>query len=178
MAEAIGLISGVMGIWSFAADMLPSSGGGGSDTSAIRIHVGLDSTTNDNGDSLANAGGDVEVVRLYNAEHQLIGTGGAGTEVSSGEHVDISIGQTNGNQAAKAVVRAGKDAMCIAYMAATWTDGSRKYGWTGDWGSICGGLLGFPSGIEVRSLRLYDLGKGSLLTVCASQLDVKDGGVK
>lgn len=75
---------------------------------------------------------------------------GRARKSAGGEHVDIHIGQTNGNQATKAIVRAGKDATCIAYMSATWTVGKKHHGWTGDWGSICGGLIGFPSGIEVR----------------------------
>jgi hypothetical protein len=78
MTEVIGLVSGVIGIYSFLADNLPSGGGGGV-VSSIRIHVGLDDTENDNGDSLSNAGGDVEVVKLYNNNDALIGTG---TEVS------------------------------------------------------------------------------------------------
>lgn len=74
MIEVIGLVFGVIGIYSFLVDNFLSGGGGGV-VFSIWIYVGLDDIENDNGDFLFNVGGDVEVVKLYNNNDVLIGMG-------------------------------------------------------------------------------------------------------
>lgn len=55
----------------------------------------------------------------------------------------------------KVIVCVGKDVICIVYMSVIWIVGKKYYGWIGDWGLICGGFIGFFSGIEVRFCLLF-----------------------
>lgn len=145
--EAIGLISGVLGILSFIEGQVPPNEG---DFAYFRIAVGLDDYENDNGDTLSNAGGNIDSIRLYNNVEELIGVGGLSDSIPQGEFKDAKVPQGNNQQPSTTIFQAGDDAVCIAYITATMGDGN-QYGWTGDWASICGGMAGFPSGIEVQT---------------------------
>lgn len=150
LVDVIGLISGVLGIWSFGETLLPAQD---VTASMYRIQVGLDDTPGDGGDKLSNAGGGIDKIRTYNANGALLGAGGA-TTIGSGSFSDVGVAQGVSNQAITAEFYATSDAPCIAYISATLHDGT-KWGWTGDWGKICG-LPWYYSGIAVSRL-LYKI---------------------
>ncbi|RYP59709.1 hypothetical protein DL771_010778 [Monosporascus sp. 5C6A] len=130
--EAIGVISGVLGIIQFGIDNFaaPESVG-----STVRIAVGLDY---DGG--LSNAGGDLPDVRLFNEAGDFIGMVADPGTVDSGGFADITIPHNGGStqQATYALFSANDNAICIAYAAITWPGGD-EYSWIGDWGRQCGG---------------------------------------
>ncbi|KAI3322529.1 hypothetical protein HD806DRAFT_500324 [Xylariaceae sp. AK1471] len=130
--EAIGLISGVLGIIQFGIDNLPKEDSVGS---TIRVTVGLDVK-----DGLQNAGGNLPDIRLFNEAGDFLGIEVDPGDVGSGEFGDITIKHNgdSGQQAAYTLFSANNDAICIAYAAITWPNGD-KYGWIGDWGKQCGG---------------------------------------
>jgi hypothetical protein len=146
--KTIGLMADVLGIWSFFADQVPSP----SNTATVfRIAVGLDGTRDPNtpNTALSNAGGAIDSIRVYNGNGALIGVGSLRDPIGEGGFSDAVVRQEDlAQQAVWTDFYAGDDAVCIAYITATWHD-SQKWGWTGDWGSYCG-LPGYPSGIFVR----------------------------
>ena len=147
---AIGFIADAMGIWGFVSDQLPSKPDEG--FSQFRVAVGLDGTPGSDGHKLSDAGGTFVSLRTYNDLNNLLGVGSINDAIPSGEFVDAVVGQ-NGvkQQTTWAEFYAGDDASCVAYITASWYDG-QKWGWTGDWGGMCGGLAGYPSGIKVLYL--------------------------
>lgn len=66
----IGLISGVMGVWSFISEQLPSQE---VDQSKYRVFVGLNGYKD-----LSAAEGEIGLVKLYNKNHDLMGSGMGG----------------------------------------------------------------------------------------------------
>ncbi|KAB5539444.1 hypothetical protein GE09DRAFT_1248602 [Coniochaeta sp. 2T2.1] len=142
VVEVIGLLSGVMGIWSFFQDMIP---GGDGTAATFRVQVAVDGYSEDGSDPLTNGGGGIQTIRTYNVNHNLIGTGGETGSIGSGEYQDLAVGQQVANQATFAEFYANDDAVCIAYISATLHD-QTHWAWTGDWGYICG-LDWFYSGV-------------------------------
>ena len=130
--EAIGVISGVLGIVQFGIDNFaePESKG-----STVRIAVGLDY---DNG--LNNAGGDLPDIRLFNEAGGFLGMVADPGKVDSGGFADITVDHDDDStqQAAYTLFSANNDAICIAYASITWPSGD-QYSWIGDWGHQCGG---------------------------------------
>ncbi|KAB5554823.1 hypothetical protein GE09DRAFT_1287297 [Coniochaeta sp. 2T2.1] len=147
LVDVIGLISGALGIYAFMADMLPEKGGG--TIAAFRVKVSVDGCCKDVDPKLSNAGGGIQTVRLYNVNGALIGSGG-GTDgsIGSGDFADLAVPQSVANQALTAEFYANDDAACIATISATLHDDT-KWGWTGDWGKICG-LDWYYSGIAMQ----------------------------
>ncbi|KAI1115297.1 hypothetical protein F5Y14DRAFT_410829 [Nemania sp. NC0429] len=130
--EAIGLISGVLGIIQFGIDNLPQEESVGS---TIRVTVGLDVSG-----QLNNAGGGLPDIRLFNEAGQFLGISADPGKVKAGEFGDITIehDHNSGQQAAYTLFSANDDAVCIAYASITWPSGD-QYAWVGDWGHQCGG---------------------------------------
>ena len=127
--EAIGVISGVLGIIQFAADTFPARN---EVSSTVRIAVGLD------GGGLDNAGGDLPEVRLFNEAGDWIGFISDTGTVDSGGFADITVEQDgNSQQPTYTLFTAKENAICIAYAAITWPSGD-EYSWIGDWGRQCG----------------------------------------
>ncbi|ORY56996.1 uncharacterized protein BCR38DRAFT_450541 [Pseudomassariella vexata] len=130
--EAIGLISGALGIIQFGIDNFaePDSVG-----SVVKVAVGLDV----NG-GLNNAGGDLPDVRLFNEAGGFLGITADPGSIGSGEAKEITVSHNgdNGQQATYALLSANDNAICIAYASITWPDGN-NYAWIGDWGRQCGG---------------------------------------
>ncbi|KAB5539382.1 hypothetical protein GE09DRAFT_1290494 [Coniochaeta sp. 2T2.1] len=112
----------------------------------ISVKVGVDGCCKDVDPKLSNAGGGIQTVRLYNVNGALIGSGG-GTDGSIGSG-DFAVHQSVANQALTAEFYANDDAACIATISATLHDDT-KWGWTGDWGKICG-LDWYYSGIAMQ----------------------------
>ncbi|KAH6988572.1 hypothetical protein EDB80DRAFT_589168 [Ilyonectria destructans] len=130
--EVIGVISGLLGIVSFAQD---NFGEVDTTTSSVKITVGLDVSG-----GLDNAGGSMPDVRLFNEAGGFIGINNAGDSITDGSTGEVKItheDSSNGQQATYALLSANNDAICIAYMTMTWANGD-QYGWVGDWGSECG----------------------------------------
>lgn len=165
--KTIGLLSDGLGIWGFTEGLIPGESDG---KSVYRIATGLDGT-----DGLSNAGGTIEDIRILNTNNELIGVGDAGG-IEDGTHKDASVEHDKGQQGVTTQFSAGDDAICIAYITATWVSNSKQsmdlftarkspsskghslmavqfdgssWGWTGDWGKICGGLSDYPSGIDL-----------------------------
>ncbi|KAI6089813.1 hypothetical protein F4821DRAFT_53026 [Hypoxylon rubiginosum] len=130
--EAIGVISGLLGIFQFGIDNFAEQQSVGS---TIRVTVGLDT----NG-GLSNAGGDLPDVRLFNEAGGFIGIKAGPGKVKDGGFGDITIDHNDDTtqQATYALFSGNNDAICIAYTAITWPNGD-KYTWVGNWGHQCGG---------------------------------------
>ncbi|KAI4859909.1 hypothetical protein F4820DRAFT_462101 [Hypoxylon rubiginosum] len=130
--EAIGVISGVLGIIQFGVDNFaePKTVG-----STIRLTVGLDT----NG-GLNNAGGDLPDVRLFNEAGEFIGIKAGPGKVKDGGFGDITVDHNDDTtqQPTYALFSANNDAICVAYTSITWPNGD-KYTWVGNWGHQCGG---------------------------------------
>ncbi len=130
--EAIGVISGVLGILQFGVDNFPEQKAVGS---SVRVTVGLDTQG-----GLDNAGGDLPDVRLFNEAGDFIGIETDPGKVEDGGFGDITIDHKGDStqQPTYALFSANKDAICIAYVSITWPS-NEKYSWVGDWGHECGG---------------------------------------
>ncbi|KAL7620434.1 hypothetical protein AAE478_009429 [Parahypoxylon ruwenzoriense] len=130
--EAIGVISGALGIVQFGINNFAEQKSVGS---SVRITVGLDT----NG-GLNNAGGDLPDVRLFNEAGGFLGINADPGKVKNGGFGDITIDHKDDStqQATYALFSANNDAICIAYASITWPNGD-KYSWLGDWGHQCGG---------------------------------------
>ena len=132
MAEVIGVVSGVIGIFQFLQSLFPPDTNS-ADSSSLRIGVGLD------GPVLSNAEGAVKTINLYNEDQTLVGTGKGDGDIASGSFQDITIDQSGspGQQPTYVQINAGKHALCIAYITQKWPDGTQR-GWLGDMGQECG----------------------------------------
>ncbi|KAJ8109145.1 hypothetical protein ONZ43_g6215 [Nemania bipapillata] len=130
--DAIGLLSGVLGIVQFGIDNVPKAESVGS---TVRVTVGLDMKG-----GLNNAGGDLPDIRLFNEVGEFLGIVADPGKVKSGSFGDITVkhNDNSGQQATYALFSANNDAICIAYTSITWPSGE-KYAWIGDWGHKCGG---------------------------------------
>ncbi|KAI0906454.1 hypothetical protein F4823DRAFT_607161 [Ustulina deusta] len=130
--DAIGLVSGVLGIIQFGLDNFSPDD---SEGSTVRITVGLDF----NG-GLSNSGGDLPDIRLFNEVGGFLGINADPGKVDSGKFSDITVEHKDdaGDQATYTLFSANNDAICIAAASITWPNGD-KYAWLGDWGRQCGG---------------------------------------
>nr|UMZ45382.1 hypothetical protein [Paramyrothecium roridum] len=149
MAAAFGAINAALGIWRFGSEVLPSDE---SPSSSYRVYVGLEGFKNPDGDELSNAHGEIETIKTYNINGELIGSGGGlnvGGDNSDDQYGEISVEQKGNAQSIWTEFYAGNDAICIAAITAT-MDEDTKWGWTGDWGYWCG-LNWFPSGYILQN---------------------------
>ncbi|PVH88139.1 hypothetical protein DL98DRAFT_544637 [Cadophora sp. DSE1049] len=130
--KVLGVISGILGIISFGENNFKPPKAVGS---VVNIAVGLDYEG-----GLQNAGGNLPDVRLFNEGGEFLGMSTDPGDVADGAAEDITINHKsdNGQQATYGLFSANDNAICVAYLTITWPDGN-KYGWTGDWGSQCGG---------------------------------------
>ncbi|TGJ88660.1 hypothetical protein E0Z10_g2 [Xylaria hypoxylon] len=122
IVEAIGLISGVLGIVQFGLDNFSSDD---SEGSTVRITVGLDF---DGG--LSSSGGDLPDIRLFNEVGGFLGINVDPGTVDSGKFSDITVEHNDdaGSQAAYTLFSANDNAICIAAASITWPNGD-KYAW-------------------------------------------------
>ena len=132
LVEAIGLISGVLGIIQFGIDNFSPPDAEGS---TVRVTVGLDFEG-----GLSNSGGDVPDIRLWNEVGGFLGSRVKSGKVDTGKFADVFVAHEDGqgSQAAYTLFTAKNDAACIAAATITWPNGD-NYAWTGDWGRQCGG---------------------------------------
>ena len=128
MAEVIGVVSGLIDIFSFFASMFPSPE---SNVAYLRVTAALDT------DSLHEAGGAIYDIDLYNENEQYIGGWNDDhVTINNGDFYDFACDQDNNQQATWVTVEADTDAICIPSLSLTMAGGD-KYGWVGDWGQQC-----------------------------------------
>ena len=110
MAQVIGVVSGLIGIFQFLGDLFSQPNP--EDQSSLRIGVALD------GNGLTNAEGAVKTINVYNEDQTLIGSGKGGGDISSGGYQDITIDQSGypGQQPTYVQINAGDHGLCIAYI--------------------------------------------------------------
>lgn len=86
-----------MGIWQFVADQIPSKE---EDQSKYRIIIGLNGYNGTvGGEKLSAAEGDIGLVKLYNKNHDLMGSGmGGDIGFNSHQYGDIGIDQDGSQQ--------------------------------------------------------------------------------
>lgn len=137
-AGAIGLISGILGIWQFFIDNLPEppQGENGDDPNihgnTLRIQVGINGLKDPETGAVGGAmGGSVGNVDHWDASGDHIVGVPWYQRVEDGHFVDIELYSTNGRQAVTTTIEADYDDICIATMAMTFSDGS-NWAWVGD----------------------------------------------
>ena len=114
MATVIGVISGVLTIFSFLQDNFANSDSDGG--SKVRFAIALA------GDGLCNAGGDLPDIRVFNEVDGFIGARYDPGYVADGRvDVEVKFDQLNGpgQQPTYALFSANDDALCTAYLAQT-----------------------------------------------------------
>ncbi|KAG5999602.1 hypothetical protein E4U21_006587 [Claviceps maximensis] len=132
--DAIGLFMTGLGLFSFAQhnfiDYKPPGAG-------FRFAVGLDGAGPWD-EPLTNAGGDLPDIRVFNELGDLLGTKiNDKTYCSSGSTTCDSIVPWVDQQPTYTLFTANNDAICLAYVTATFRDGA-QYAWTGNFGHYCG----------------------------------------
>ncbi|KAL5340167.1 hypothetical protein BJX70DRAFT_127312 [Aspergillus crustosus] len=130
--QAIGVISGLLGIVNFGITNFKDTTEPGS---TIKVAVALDGANGGTED----AGGDLPDVRVWNdfgefkamtADPGHVGDGTVGT-------IEIDHDQ----QGVYSLLSANNDAICIAWLTTTWAEaaGGNKFAVSGDYGEACGG---------------------------------------
>lgn len=104
--------------------------------SLLRIGIGLNKT------STESLGGTIPSIKVWNEDKVQIGQalGSPATYVENGTFTTVTVHHDDGytfQQPAYVEVSGGPDAVCIAYVAQTWPDGT-QLGWLGDMGKFCG----------------------------------------
>ncbi|KAI0882236.1 uncharacterized protein GGS22DRAFT_191406 [Annulohypoxylon maeteangense] len=129
--EAIGLISGALGIIQFGIDNFPQAK---SVDSVVRITTGLDTPG-----GLNNAGGSLPDVRLFNEAGKFLGLKKDPGGIQDGGFADVTISHEGDStqQPTYTLFTANSNAICIAYATIT-LPSQDKYSWVGDWGRQCG----------------------------------------
>ncbi|KAF7540631.1 hypothetical protein G7054_g1251 [Neopestalotiopsis clavispora] len=131
--EAIGVLSGILGIVQFGIDNFQSDENSGS---VVKVAVALEGP---DGAPPTNTGGDLPDIRVWNLYGDFVGmTSDPGT-VDAGNIGSVTI--EHDNQAAYSLFSANDDAICVAWVTTTYSDdrGGNKYAVSGDFGHACGG---------------------------------------
>ena len=138
--DVIGVVSGVLGIFQFAQDQMPSRTDNPADTSSLRVHLGGGAGT------VPNAGGSLGAIKVYNEDQTIIGAGSGDGPICMGSFQDITItqGYGPGQQPTYVQISGTDDGVCIAYLIQTWPDGTQR-GWLGDMGQACGATWGYSN---------------------------------
>ncbi|KAK1145528.1 hypothetical protein N8T08_004086 [Aspergillus melleus] len=129
--DAIGVISGILTIVSFASD---NFGSGETSGSTFKVAVALDGP---NGPT--DAGGDLPDVRVWNDVGNFVGMVADPGTVSNGNLGEIKVDHEN--QGVYSLFSANNDAICVAWVTTTWSEdrGGNQYAVSGDYGEACGG---------------------------------------
>ena len=100
-------------------------------------------------DGLSASEGTVPTIFAYNEQKGFIGqysSGSGSPTVEAGSFLDVTVDQSvtddhadvgSGQQPTYLQLIASDNAICIAYIAQTWSDGTKR-GWVGDVGKACG----------------------------------------
>lgn len=124
--EAIGVVSGLLGIFSFVQDLFPAQPAAA--TADFQFRIGLDGTPGPNGEgTLSDAGGNIPDIRCWNENQQFLGiTTNDDNTCDAGSEVCMSSVETD-NAPTYTLFTANNDAICIGWMATTFPGGD-KYG--------------------------------------------------
>ena len=138
--DVIGVVSGVLGIFQFAQDQMPSHPDNPADRSFLRVHLGGGAA------SVPNAGGILGAIKVYNEDQTIIGAGSGDGPIPRGGFQDITITQSYGpgQQPTYVQISGTDDGVCIAYLIQTWPDGIQR-GWLGDMGQACGATWSYSN---------------------------------
>lgn len=104
--------------------------------SLLRFGIGLNSSVPQ------SLGGTIPSVRVWNEEGVLIGSavGAASRDIQPGTFKTVEVVHNDSylfQQPTYLEIAGGSDAVCLAYIAQTWADGT-QLGWLGDMGKYCG----------------------------------------
>lgn len=137
--EGAGLAAGIVGIGMMIPGLLPKQD---EHRTVVRIAAGL--THNE----IDTTGGDTPGIALYDILGRPIGqANGQKPGIKDGDFVDVSVPFYDGVGKKPteyiAISNGGDDALCIAYIALTQPDGTKK-AWYGDMGKTCGAIW-YPS---------------------------------
>ncbi|KAL2870153.1 uncharacterized protein BJX67DRAFT_370502 [Aspergillus lucknowensis] len=131
VVEAIGVVSGILGIIQFAADNFGDTTEPGS---TVKVAVALDGEAG----GTSNAGGDLPDVRVWNEFGDFLAiTSDPGT-LSDGTVGTVEVDHEQ--QGSYSLFSANDDAICIAWVTTTWSEaaGGNKFAVSGDYGAECG----------------------------------------
>ncbi|ETS74482.1 hypothetical protein PFICI_14348 [Pestalotiopsis fici W106-1] len=143
--EAIGVISGILGIVQFGIDNF--GGDEENSGSVVKVAVALEGA---DGAPPTNTGGDLPDVRVWNDNGVFVGmTADPGT-VDAGNLGSVTI--SHDNQNTYSLFSANDDAICVAWATVQMSDdrGGTSYAVSGDFGRVCGGTW-YASGMYPQS---------------------------
>ncbi|KAI5247358.1 hypothetical protein E4T42_06012 [Aureobasidium subglaciale] len=140
--DAIGLISGGLGIIQFFLDNVPSSTPQGA---SVQIKAGLGDDTSD------NLGGGIDNVYAFDYNNNYLGVS-SGCSMGDGGVCQVTVDQGNaGVQADYVSISNGNDATCIAWVSVSQFDSSPGGAWTGDIGYNCGDIWYYGNQLAGRN---------------------------
>ncbi|THW90562.1 hypothetical protein D6D15_04485 [Aureobasidium pullulans] len=129
--DAVGLLSGGLGIVDFFKGLLPEDQAPQGTT--VNIKVGISRI----GDDVNNLGGKISAVYGFNTFNEFIGQAD-GQKVAEGDSVTFTIDQSSpGEQASFVGISNAADATCISWIAVGQRDNTPGGAWTGDIGAEC-----------------------------------------
>lgn len=138
-ATPFGLFNGIISFILMIENQIPDTDHRG-ENSAIRIQVALNGPSPDGTERLFNADGRAPLVIAFNENGEAIGHSDwdLNRYIASGSFEDYVVIQDRGQgqQATYLQIVAWKDAICIADIAQTWADGTKR-AWLGDYGAFC-----------------------------------------
>lgn len=146
MIDAIGIVSGVLGIVGFLQDQIPekptaegaairikAGSGGVDDQDSVSTTQSLTQVTNNN-----TQGGEVSAAYAWDMDNSYLGRGDGGS-MKQGGIVDTMIDSfSNGARAEYAGISVARDAVCVAWISVRQFDNTPGGAWTGDIGYECG----------------------------------------
>lgn len=131
--NVIGALTGVVGVGMMIPSLLPKQD---DKRTVVRVAAGLSTNEKD------NTAGNQPGISLYDIMGRRIGrTTGHATKIKDGDFMDIKV-PFDSNVGKKpteyiSVTNGGTDGLCVAYVALTQPDGTKK-AWYGDVGRACG----------------------------------------
>lgn len=133
--EIFNVVSGVVGIASFAATLFPSK-----PAVNLRVWAGLNGSPGD-GSHPPSTGmeGGISYYYLYDEHQNQVLYNKQSFNIASGGLLDSGFGISGALQTPYIQIHGNpSNSVCIAYMTTTWVGGAGTYGWLGDWGQQCG----------------------------------------
>ncbi|KAL4880359.1 hypothetical protein BJY04DRAFT_80531 [Aspergillus karnatakaensis] len=130
--QAIGVVSGILGIVNFGISNFKDTTEPGS---TIKLAIALDGEPG----GTTDAGGDLPDVRVFNNFGEFKGMVADPGHVDDGSVGTIEIDHEN--QGVYSLFSANNDAICIAWATVSWSEasGGNKFAVSGDYGEACGG---------------------------------------
>lgn len=132
--DAISVVAGGIGIYSFAASLF---GGEQRQGANIRVHASNGVIKGANDRANLNTGGQIRNIYGYDSQGILLGDSGGGHVNPDGIH-DFKLNQGNRRQALYIDIVADEDAICIPLIGVTQPGGGQHFGWMGDVFRACG----------------------------------------